>query len=214
MEQVQVSFEGTGLNNQSSVKYWVFVIDKELTWKAHINHLQWYSMAKMALIRRAGHHLPCQVRELLYQISVLLNLDYCSVIWNSGGSVLSNKLGRQYKTALKWSFRSHCERHRDRQLSRQEGIKQCFARSTGAWRSSKLPAMQMLANYIGLPSVKFGYDWSGFYHLWYILYRVNIGSHTHTHKDNVCRTESCVMVFVVYAFMYVCVSLCMFIVIA
>ena len=40
MEQVQVSFEGTGLNNQSSVKYWVFVIDKELTWKAHINHLR------------------------------------------------------------------------------------------------------------------------------------------------------------------------------
>ena len=38
------------------------------------------------------------------------------------------------------------------------------------------------------------------------IYRVNIGAHTshmHTHKDDVYRTESCVMVFVVYGFMYV-----------
>ena len=41
------------------------------------------------------------------------------------------------------------------------------------------------------------------------IFRVNIGAHTymHTHKDDVCRTESCVMIFVVYA-VCACVSLC------
>ena len=101
VEQIQVSIEGTELNKQSSVKYLGVVIDKELTWKAHVNHWRRCCMARMALIRRAGYQLPCQVRKLLFQTFVLPNLDYCFVVWNSCRSVLSNKIERIQNYALR-----------------------------------------------------------------------------------------------------------------
>ena len=53
---------------------------QELTWKAHVNHLQEYCMVKMALIRRVGHHLPFQVHKLLIKLLFFcLNLDYCQL---------------------------------------------------------------------------------------------------------------------------------------
>ena len=59
-------------------------------------------MAKLAVIRRAGHHLPYHVRKLL--CFILLNLDYCSVVWNSCGVVLSNKIERIQNYALRTIF--------------------------------------------------------------------------------------------------------------
>ena len=56
------------------------------------------------MIRRAGHHLPCHVRKLLYQSFVLPNLDYCSVVWNSCGVVLSSKIERIQNYALRLIF--------------------------------------------------------------------------------------------------------------
>ena len=83
VEQIQVSINGTELNKQSSVKYLGVLIDHDLTWKAHVHHLRRSCMARLAMFRRAGHHLPSHVRKLLYQGFVLLNLDYCSVLVRS-----------------------------------------------------------------------------------------------------------------------------------
>ena len=104
VEQIQVSIDGTELNKQSSIKYLGVLIDNDLAWKAHVNHLRQSCMARLAMIRRAGHHLPCHVRKLLYQSFVLPNLDYCSVVWNSCGVVLSNKIERIQNYALRIIF--------------------------------------------------------------------------------------------------------------
>ena len=57
------------------------------------------------MIRPAGHHLPCHTRKLLYQTFVLPNLDYCSVVWNSCGVMLSNKLEQIQNYALRLILR-------------------------------------------------------------------------------------------------------------
>ena len=56
------------------------------------------------MISWAGHHLPCQVRKLLYQSFFLPNLDYCSAVWNSCGVVLSSKVGRIQNYAHRPTF--------------------------------------------------------------------------------------------------------------
>ena len=58
-EQIQVKIDGTELKKQYSVRYLGAHIDKDLTWKVHVNHLQLTCLARLAMIRQAGHHLPC-----------------------------------------------------------------------------------------------------------------------------------------------------------
>ena len=80
------------MSKQSSVKYLGVHIDKDLTWKTHMNHLRQTCLARLAITRRASHHLPCHIRKLLYQTFVLPNLDYCLVVLHSCGVMLSNTL--------------------------------------------------------------------------------------------------------------------------
>ena len=90
---------------QSRVKYIGVHIDKDLTWKTHVNHLRQTCLARLAMIRPAGHHLPCHTRKLLYQTFVLPNPDYCSVVWNSCGVMLSNKVEQIQNYALRLILR-------------------------------------------------------------------------------------------------------------
>ena len=51
-------------------------IDRDLSWRMHIDHLH---RQCMAVIRRASRYLPQNVRRLLYQAFVLPHVDYCSI---------------------------------------------------------------------------------------------------------------------------------------
>ena len=55
-EQIQVKIDGTELNKQCSVRYLGVHIDKDLTWKVHVNYLRQTCLARLAMIRWAGHH--------------------------------------------------------------------------------------------------------------------------------------------------------------
>ena len=89
-DSVQVSVGDSKLQKQDCVKYLGVSIDKDLSWKTHIEQIRAQCMAKLAAIRQAGSYLPCHVRKLLYQSFVLPHLDYCSVVWNSCGTILSD----------------------------------------------------------------------------------------------------------------------------
>ena len=98
---VQVKVNNVELQQQDIVKYLGVEIDKDLTWKAHTEKVHRQCMSKLAAIRRAGSYLPCHIRKLLYQTFVLPLLDYCSVVWNSCGAVLSKRIERVQNYALR-----------------------------------------------------------------------------------------------------------------
>ena len=100
-DSVQVSVGDSKLQKQDCVKYLGVSIDKDLSWKTHIEQIRAQCMAKLAAIRRAGSYLPCHVRKLLYQSFVLPHLDYCSVVWNSCGTTLSDRVERVQNYALR-----------------------------------------------------------------------------------------------------------------
>ena len=76
-------------------------IDRDLTWKAHIEKVRHQCKGKLAAIRRAGAYLPCHVRKMLYQSLVLSHLDYCSVVWNSCRVTLGKRIERVQNYALR-----------------------------------------------------------------------------------------------------------------
>ncbi len=66
-ESVQVKVVDAELKKRDCVKYLGVVIDRDLTWKAHIEGMHRQCMGKLAVIRRAGSH----IRKLLYQAFIL-----------------------------------------------------------------------------------------------------------------------------------------------
>ena len=94
VKSVKVHVDGKEVNKLESVKYLGVVIDKDLSWKQHIDGVRRKCHAKLAAIRRAGNYLPSHVRKLLYQTFVLPHLDYCSAVWHSCGVTLSQKIER------------------------------------------------------------------------------------------------------------------------
>ena len=82
-------------------RYLGMEIDRDLTWKAHIERMHRQCMGKLAVIRRVGSYLPCHIRKLLYQSFVLSHLDYCSVVWNNCGATLTGRVERIQNYALR-----------------------------------------------------------------------------------------------------------------
>ena len=104
-DSVRVKIGEVELQQQSCVRYLGVEIDRDLTWKAHIQKVCNQCMGKLAAIRRAGSYLPCHIRKLLYQAFVLPHLDYCSVVWNSCGATLGKRIERVQNYALRLILR-------------------------------------------------------------------------------------------------------------
>ena len=102
---VQMKVNEVELQQQDCVRYLGVEIDRDLTWKAHIERVHHQCMGKLAAIRRAGSYLPCHIRKLLYQAFVLPLLDYCSVVWHSCGATLAKRIERVQNYALRMILR-------------------------------------------------------------------------------------------------------------
>ena len=101
VDDVEVKIGDTCLEKQNCVNYLGVKIDRDLSWRTHIDHLHRQCMAKLAVIRRASCYLPQNVRRLLYQAFVLPHVDYCSVVWNHCGVILRDRVERIQKYALR-----------------------------------------------------------------------------------------------------------------
>ena len=104
-ESVQVKIDDVQLEKQDCVKYLGVMIDKDLSWKPHIERMHKQCMSKLAVIRRSGAYLPCHIRRMLYLAFVLPHLDYCSVVWNFCGATLIKQVERIQNYALRMILR-------------------------------------------------------------------------------------------------------------
>ena len=98
---IQVKVGNDELKKKDGVGYLGVDIDRDLTWKAHIERMRRQCMGKLVVIRRVGCCLPCSIRKLLYLSFVLPHLDYCSVVWNNCGATLTGHVERIQNYALR-----------------------------------------------------------------------------------------------------------------
>ena len=60
-----MTFGDKELERQDCVKYLGADINRDLSWKTHIERVRQQCMGKLATIRRAGAYLPYHIRKLL-----------------------------------------------------------------------------------------------------------------------------------------------------
>ena len=153
-DDVQVRSTDQVLTKQVSVKYLGVHIGRDLNWQLHIDSVRKKYLAKLALIRRAGHYLPCSIRKLLYLAIVFPHLDYCSVVWHSCGTTLSDWVERIQNYAVRMILqkpprtRSHPLRgmlgwttlHHRRHLAMLGKVYRCLTNRAPAFLTAKFVA--------------------------------------------------------------------------
>ena len=93
-KEINITLRGKDIAKHETIKYLGVTIDKDLTWKSHLTNTCNKAFAAVAAIRRSTSYLPCQTRKMLYNALVLPHMDYCSVVWHSCSSKLSQSLER------------------------------------------------------------------------------------------------------------------------
>ena len=94
---LNVRIGGVALDNVSDIK----VIDKNLTWKPHIEHLYSQLYKLIGLLWRNRHMLPKCSKILFYNSFILTKIDYCLPIWGNAAQVHLDKIWRLQKRAIR-----------------------------------------------------------------------------------------------------------------
>jgi hypothetical protein len=67
-------------------------LDKQLSWKQHINHVKVKVAPDMSLICRAKHYLPMAVKVLLLKSLINCHLEYYITLWGGASACLLKPL--------------------------------------------------------------------------------------------------------------------------
>ncbi len=82
--------DNTELESVNSNKLLDVIIDKNLTWKFHIDKTTNSICCNIALLRRIRKHLHHQSRITFYKSYVQPHIDYCNTVW--GQSLHVNRI--------------------------------------------------------------------------------------------------------------------------
>ena len=99
-DQLCVNVRGINVAKSDQIKYLGVTVDSDLSWKAHIAKIRQKAFAALASIRRASHFLPSKTCKTMYNSTVLPHLDYCSTVWHSCRSTLSQSIERIQNYAM------------------------------------------------------------------------------------------------------------------
>ncbi len=87
---VSVICDNIELENVNSNKLLGVIIDKNLTWKFHIDETAKYICGNIALLRRIRKYLPHQTRITFYKSYIQHHIDYCNTV--QGQSPHANRI--------------------------------------------------------------------------------------------------------------------------
>ena len=91
---LDISLDGTSLEQVSTFKLLGCIIDHHLTWNSHIQYLSSKVSRSINLLRRLSWFLPRSALQMYYKTYILPSLDYCDVVWTNCPLKLSAKLER------------------------------------------------------------------------------------------------------------------------
>ena len=90
---LHLKIENIYLENKIETTFLGVIIDKNLTWKQHIQHISNKISKTIALLRLLRHIFPKKILRLIYMSLIYSYLNYCNIIW-----------GGAYDTVLKPLF--------------------------------------------------------------------------------------------------------------
>ena len=98
--RLQVSIDNEVFAKCDEIKYLGVIVDNHLTWRSHIEEVRKKCLSALAVLRKLKGSLPPKLRNVLYQLMVLLHLDYCAVVWAECCKDDATKLERIQKSGM------------------------------------------------------------------------------------------------------------------
>ena len=91
-KRLQVMVNEEALEMSDEVKYLGVTMDRQLSWRKHIDGVQKKCFSMLGLLFRVRRALPTELRKRLYLALVQPHLDYCAVVWAECSQVDARKL--------------------------------------------------------------------------------------------------------------------------
>ena len=101
----------TPIQNKNYVKYLGILIDKNLTWKHHIDHISTRISKTVGLLAKLRHHIPFHTLLKIYQSLILPYISYGITVWGQASNTLFTKILLLQKRALRLMHFAHRNKH-------------------------------------------------------------------------------------------------------
>ena len=86
--KITISANNTPLEQKTECKFLGVVVDDQLNWKAHIQHISNKISKTIAILRYLKYTFPKHILRTLYLSLVYPYLSYCNIVW--GGADKTN----------------------------------------------------------------------------------------------------------------------------
>ena len=108
---INININNTEIKRVNNMKFLGVVIDKNLTWKEHINYISLKISKSIGILNSLRFILPLIILVNLYNCMILSHLTYCNIVWGNCASYLLQKLFLLQKRAIRAVTRSHFLAH-------------------------------------------------------------------------------------------------------
>ena len=110
---IHISLNGTVIRRVTSTKFLGVIIDSDLTWKGHINHISSKLSQAIGVMNRLKKILLINICVTLYHTMVSPYLTYCIEIWGNCANYLLLRIFLLQKRAVRVITDSHYLAHTD-----------------------------------------------------------------------------------------------------
>ncbi len=89
---LDIKIRGLSLQRVSNCKHLGIIIDENLLWGNHIDHVTKKVLTGLYFLKRSSNILPKNIQSMLYKTIIAPHFDYCNVVWGRCHKSLFNKL--------------------------------------------------------------------------------------------------------------------------
>ena len=99
---------GSLIERVSEFKYLGVVLDKSLSWTAHVKYILGKAEKRVGMLSRIRTNVTTDTAHLIYKSFILPVIDYSDTVWNCCGKVNSDNLEKLHRRAAHLIVRNQC----------------------------------------------------------------------------------------------------------
>ena len=98
---LRIKAHDTVLEQKSECKFLGIIIDDDISWKAHINHISNKTSKTIALLRYLRYTFPKHILKTLYMTLIYPYFNYCNIIWGAADLTVIEPLNLLHKKVIR-----------------------------------------------------------------------------------------------------------------
>ena len=106
-DKITVTINGTPLKRVHTCKHLGVIVDENITWRNHIDHVRRKALAGVHVIKKVKNIFPQTTIKLLYNAIVSSHFEYCDVVWGNCGATLQTKLQKLQNKSARMITNAH-----------------------------------------------------------------------------------------------------------